>query len=114
MSIIEIGCCCAYCRTCRAFRSGGCPGCRLGYEDGGRDAARIRCAMKSCCVLEKRFSTCAYCPEFETCPSLRTWYAKPGWKYGRYLASAEYIRAHGYDAFLTVADGWTDAIGRLR
>ena len=32
MSISEIGCCGAYCRTCSAFIEQVCKGCKVGYD----------------------------------------------------------------------------------
>jgi len=29
-----IGCCGAYCKTCKAFIDGSCKGCKLGYQEG--------------------------------------------------------------------------------
>jgi len=34
MSIMEIGCCGAYCKTCKAFVDKTCKGCKVGYEKG--------------------------------------------------------------------------------
>jgi hypothetical protein len=113
MSQIEVGCCGAYCRTCRAFRSGHCKGCKLGYADGQRDLKRAKCKMKLCCLVEHGLSTCADCPEFETCELLQGWYGKAAGKYKRYKKSAEFIRAHGYEAFMDIADNWKDACGKL-
>ena len=97
MSILEIGCCGAYCRTCRAFRGGACRGCNTGYDNGQRKLERARCRIKLCCLGKKRLQTCADCEEFDSCAILRNWYAKKGAKYQRYKRSAEYIRSYGYD-----------------
>lgn len=40
-----IGCCGAYCGTCRALLDKTCKGCKLGYDDGKRDIRAARCAM---------------------------------------------------------------------
>jgi hypothetical protein len=46
MSIREIGCCGAYCKTCRTSTSGSiCRGCKLGYGDGERDIDKAKCKI---------------------------------------------------------------------
>jgi hypothetical protein len=62
-----IGCCGAYCGTCRALLDKTCKGCKLGYDDGERDIRAARCAMKRCCLMEKKLETCADCQEYEGC-----------------------------------------------
>jgi hypothetical protein len=110
MPIEEIGCCGAYCGTCRAYHEA-CRGCKIGYDNGERDIQKARCRIKVCCVTRKHPS-CADCPEFADCPTLGEFHAKKGYKYGKYRQALEYIRANGYKAFLTVADGWTGACGK--
>jgi hypothetical protein len=114
MSLIEIGCCAAYCRTCLALADGTCRGCRMGYETGERDIAKARCQMKVCCI--KRLGTahtCADCPDCLTCETLRGFYSKNGYKYRKYRQSLEFIRSHGYDSFLASAAKWKGAYGKL-
>lgn len=41
----EIGCCGAYCGTCREYQKT-CKGCKSGYLDGSRDLSRAKCRMK--------------------------------------------------------------------
>ena len=41
----EIGCCGAYCKTCREFEKT-CKGCKPGYLDGSRGLSRARWKMK--------------------------------------------------------------------
>ena len=54
MSIREIGCCGAYCKTCRSYTTGNnCRGCKLGYESGERDINKAKCKIKVCCCKEK-------------------------------------------------------------
>ena len=113
MSVLEIGCCGAYCGTCRAFRAGHCAGCKLGYDNGQRDIRRAKCKMKVCCLVERRLDTCADCNDFPTCDILQPWYEKKGDKYQRYKKSAQYIREHGYESFLKIANTWKDASGKL-
>lgn len=108
-----IGCCGAYCRTCAALREGACRGCKLGYDQGGRDITKAKCAVKGCCFGKKHLETCADCPEYATCGILSTFLGKKGYKYGRYRQSLEYIRINGYPAFLRYADAWKGPYGRL-
>ncbi len=114
MSSIDIGCCAAYCGTCRALIDGTCLGCRLGYDTGERDINKARCKMKVCCI--KRLGTactCADCPDCLTCDTLQGLYRKKGYKYQKYRQSMEYLRTHGYDSFLEAAAKWKGAYGRL-
>ena len=113
MSAEEIGCCGAYCRTCRAFRDGSCRGCRLGYSDGTRDLTRAKCRIKVCSMRDHDHQTCADCGEFDYCETLQTWYESAGGSRRRYRRSADFIRRHGYDRFIKIADGWKDAAGKL-
>jgi hypothetical protein len=106
----EIGCCGAYCGSCRVYGVA-CKGCKIGYASGERDIGKARCAMKVCCVT-RRFVSCGDCPEFETCPTLHEFFGKTGYKYGKYRQALEYIRGHGIDEFVAVADTWTSAYGR--
>ena len=108
---LEIGCCAAYCKTCREF-GGTCPGCKTGYAGGARDLGKARCAIKRCC-LGRRLVSCADCPDCEACPALLAFHSHAGYKYGKYRQSFHFIRRHGYDAFLRVAAGWTNAYGKL-
>lgn len=110
MSKDEVGCCGAYCRTCRAWRVT-CKGCRTGYESGERDIRKARCRTKVCC-LTKAFATCADCSKFDNCATLSALHGKPGYKYGKYRQALEYIRKHGYDAFVEAAGRWTNPYGR--
>lgn len=106
----EIGCCGAYCKTCREFLKT-CKGCKLGYLDGSRDLRKARCKMKVCC-LTKGHATCADCAEYASCETIQRFVQHPGYKYSKYKKALEYIRAHGYQAFLTVAQNWKNAYGK--
>jgi hypothetical protein len=79
MSVNEIGCCGAYCRTCRAYEAP-CKGCTVGYDTGKRDVAKARCAVKRCC-MSRHHRTCADCPEYATCDVLGAFHGKAGYKY---------------------------------
>ncbi len=113
MSIIEIGCCGAYCGTCKELAAGNCKGCKLGYASGGRDASKIRCAVKRCCFRDKGYATCADCAELAACPVIGAFYAHASYKYKKYRQSVEFIREHGYDKFLGFADRWKGPYGAL-
>ena len=65
----KIGCCGAYCGTCREYLKT-CKGCKPGYLDGSRDLNRARCKMKKCC-LTKGHITCADCEEYEHCETVQ-------------------------------------------
>jgi len=65
-------------------------------------------------MTKKRLETCADCDDFPSCETLQNWYRKAGGKYRRYRESAEYIREHGYESFIEIADGWKDSRGRLK
>lgn len=111
MSISEIGCCGAYCRTCSAFIEQTCKGCKIGYESGTRDILKAKCKMKVCCI-SKKLQSCADCSEYSTCSILNDFYNKNGYKYKKYKQAIDYIRTYGYDAFLEVADKWKNAYGK--
>jgi hypothetical protein len=111
MSIKEIGCCGAYCKTCKPFNTGNCKGCKLGYDTGERELRKARCKIKVCCI-GKNYHSCADCPEIKSCPVINDFYNKNGYKYGKYRQATEFIRENGYDEFLKVADKWTNAYGK--
>jgi hypothetical protein len=111
MAVIDIGCCGAYCGTCRAYAQGACRGCKHGYDTGERDLRNAKCAMKVCCI-QKNFPTCADCPEYPVCGILQAFYGKNGRKYQKYRQATLYIRTHGYGVFLESADRWTNACGK--
>jgi hypothetical protein len=117
MTIKEIGCCGAYCRTCIAWQRASypnertCLGCKLGYGPGGRDLGKAKCKIKVCC-LGRGLETCADCPDFP-CNILKEFWGKKGWKYGQYRKQLEFIREKGCEEFLKRADMWKRAHGRL-
>ena len=112
MSIEEIGCCGAYCGTCRVFKEKTCQGCKVGYERGDRNILKAKCKMKVCCISKKQPS-CADCDEYGTCSILNDFYRKNGYKYKKYKQALDYIRAYGYDSFLEIADKWNNAYGKF-
>ena len=87
MTIREIGCCGAYCRTCMEQQKQKypnertCLGCKLGYESGKRDLSKAKCEIKVCCFREKQL---------------------------------EYLKQNGYVVFLRNADAWKGPHGKLK
>ena len=106
----KIGCCGAYCKTCREFEKT-CKGCKPGYLDSSRDLSRVKCRMKKCC-LTKGHITCTNCEEYEHCEIVQAFLNHPGYKYSKYKQALEFIRAHGHAAFLNAAKHWTSACGK--
>ncbi len=106
----EIGCCGAYCKTCREYQKT-CKGCKLGYLDGSRDLSRVKCRMKKCC-LTKGHITCADCEEYDRCEIIQAFINHPGYKYAKYKQALEFIRAHDYATFLKAAEYWKNAYGK--
>lgn len=108
-----IGCCGAYCKTCKPFIDGPCKGCKIGFDTGERDINRAKCKIKLCCFRDKNFDTCADCPELESCKIIGSWYDKNGYKYKKYKQAIEFIKANGYSKFTKLANKWKYAYGRL-
>ena len=108
-----IGCCGAYCRTCKPFIAGACKGCKIGFDTGERDIGKARCKIKICCFGEKQNDTCADCPALDSCNIIQDFYAKNGYKYKKYRQAIEFIKENGYSAFIELADKWNGAYGKL-
>ena len=114
MSVREIGCCGAYCKTCRTSSTGSkCRGCKLGYETRERDINKSRCKIKICCFRGRHFETCADCYDYSRCKIIHGLYEKSGYKYGKYRQSLEFIRENGYEKFINIADTWKGPYGKL-
>ena len=111
MTVKEVGCCGAYCKTCMEWQKEKypdqriCRGCKLGYDTGERKADRAKCKIKSCCFMQKKLETCADCQDFP-CEILDAFWNKKGWKYKKYKKQIEFIRFNGYSKFLENADKW--------
>jgi len=113
-SIREIACCGAYCKTCRIFTTKGtCRGCKLGYENNGRDINKAKCKIKLCCFRDRKLETCADCVDYTTCDIIQSFQDKNGTKYKKYKLSIEFINGNGYDNFLNLAEHWTGPYGKL-
>jgi hypothetical protein len=111
MSLQEIGCCGAYCGSCRARTEQACKGCKLGYDEGERDIAKARCRIKVCCI-GKGCHSCADCPDLSKCELINVFFGKKGYKYRKYREALEFIRNHGDTDFVEIADTWKNAYGK--
>ncbi len=60
--------CGLYCGNCRAYNKGNCPGCREKTDAGW-------CKVRTS-VVERRYFTCADCPEMDTCNIRDNWLSK--------------------------------------
>ncbi len=115
MTILEIGCCGAYCKSCIQYQRAkypnekSCRGCKIGYETGSRNIDRTKCKVKVCCFKEKRLQTCADCSDYP-CNILEVFFGKGRAKYRKQL---DYIKNHGYREFLKNADRWRGPSGKL-
>ena len=114
MNLIRyIGCCGAYCKTCKPYIEGYCKGCKLGYDTGERDINRAKCKIKLCCFKERKLETCSDCTDFASCEIIGSLYNKSGYKYQKYRQSIEFIMKNGYSKFIKLANQWKGAYGRL-
>lgn len=111
MSVEEVGCCGAYCATCRAYKDKTCKGCKIGYSSGERDIRRAKCKIKRCCIA-KGYNSCADCAEFSGCEIVGAFHSKPSYKYHKYEQALQFIRDNGYDKFVEIADTWKNAYGK--
>ena len=111
MSKLLLGCCGAYCKTCKVLEAKACLGCKIGYDTGERDLSRAKCRMKVCCI-GRNFTSCADCPEISVCDTLTAFHGKGSYKYGKYRDAIRFIREHGYDRFFSIADTWKNAYGK--
>jgi len=91
-----IGCCGAYCKTCKPLIAGFCKGCKLEYAEGERDINKAKCKMKVCCFKKRRLETCADCPDYPSCPIIQKFHNKKPVKYKKSKQSIEFIRKNGY------------------
>ena len=108
-----IGCCGAYCRTCRNLALGHCKGCKVGYEDGQRSMERAKCRIKICCFGTRELETCAECSELDHCRVLAKFHGKNAPEYGRYRESLEFICENGYAEFAKRAKAWRRGYGEF-
>jgi hypothetical protein len=92
---------------------GFCKGCKLGYDNAKRVIDKAKCKMKLCCFKERKFETCADCPDVDSCKIINSFYEKNGFKYKKYKQSIEFIRKYGYSEFFKSADRWKGPFGKL-
>ncbi len=112
-SIRFIGCCGAYCKTCKPFIEGFCKGCKLGYDEGKRDINKAKCKMKVCCFKERKLETCADCTVYSSCTIILSFHNKKPYKYKKYKQSIEFIRKNNYAQFIRIANSCKNAYGKL-
>ena len=65
-----------------------------------------------CRKKQEESPTCADCTDYLLCDVIHGFYDKNGYKYKKYKQAIEYIRNHGYNSFLEIANGWTGAYGK--
>ncbi len=110
-TVADIGCCGAFCGTCKVKKQKLCIGCKIGYIDGERDISKAKCKMKICCITMK-FNTCADCKEENSCQIIQGFYSKNGYKYKKYEEAINYIVKNGYPMFLKQTTKWTMQYGK--
>lgn len=108
-----LGCCGAFCGTCKVFKDNICKGCKLGYKEGMRDITKAKCKIKVCC-LNHNFETCADCEKLSICEIINSFYQKNGYKYKKYREAIYYIKSNGYKPFLEIANKWTIQYGKYQ
>lgn len=111
MSLQELGCCGAYCKTCKVYRQKLCAGCKIGYVEKTRDLSKAKCKIKICCIT-KEYGSCADCSQYGGCEVILAFHNHEGYKYGKYKQAVAYIRDNGYEAFFKIADNWDNAYGK--
>lgn len=109
-----VGCCGAYCKTCKPFINGSCKGCKIGFDTGERDINRAKCQIKLCCFKNKKLDTCADCKDLPSCNIINEWFSKNGYKYGKYQEAIQYIKENGYTHFFKIANDWHNAYGKYK
>jgi hypothetical protein len=108
-----IGCCGAYCRTCKPYITGYCKGCKLGFDTGKRDINKAKCIIKLCCFKDNKLETCADCSKLVSCGIISDLYDKKGYKYKKYKQAIEFIKEFGYSKFIKLTHKWNGAYGKL-
>lgn len=109
-----IACCGCYCKTCKAYQSYNCRGCKLGYNNNERDINKTKCKIKLCCFKVKRLKTCADCDDFDQCIIISNRF-KPGTRDNKKcLESLFYIKNQGYESYLNMANKWKNHFGKFK
>ncbi|NQT60518.1 MAG: DUF3795 domain-containing protein [Bacteroidetes bacterium] len=110
MSKELIGCCGAYCGTCKELIKM-CKGCKVGYADKKRDIAKAKCKIKVCCI-NNDFVSCADCPRYENCSIIQEFQTRKGYKYKKYKEALSFIRENGDEQFLQITETWNKQYGK--
>ena len=108
---ILLGCCGAYCKTCKVFQDKLCKGCKVGYFDNSRDLSKAKCKIKICCIT-KGYSSCADCDKLKSCETIQSFFSKNGYKYKKYNEAILFINQYGYKNFFSIANSWKMQYGR--
>lgn len=108
-----LGCCGAYCGTCRVMKAKMCRGCKLGYHNGSRDISKAKCKIKICCI-KNRFTSCADCKDYSVCEIIQGFHHKKGYKYTKYQEAIQFIRKNGYKKFFRIANTWSMQYGKYK
>ena len=109
-----ISCCGCYCKTCKAYTSDSCRGCKLGYDTGERDINKAKCRIKLCCFRDKALKTCADCNELNQCKIIPAKF-KPGSRDNKKcMESLDFIKCHGYSSYIEKANNWKNHFGKLK
>jgi hypothetical protein len=108
-----IGCCGAYCKTCRSFIREKCNGCKIGFDTKERNINMSRCKVKLCCFRDYKFDTCADCTKLNSCNIMEKWYKKNGGKYSMYKKLLEFIKDTGYSKYISIANNWKREFGEI-
>ena len=82
-----IGCCSAYCKTCKSFVKGLCKGCKLGYDEGERDINKTKFKIKLGCFKKNKLENCADYQDYPTCTIIQNFYNKKPLEYKQYKQS---------------------------
>lgn len=112
LSVDFIGCCGAYCRTCKAFKEKVCRGCKIGYPDE-RNLLRAKCKIKVCCIT-KKYISCADCENYDKCEIIQDFHNKDGHKYKKYREAIIFIMNNGYEKFIRIANEWKIQYGKYK
>lgn len=110
-SLELIGCCGAYCKTCKVLKEKACSGCKVGYSNGERDLSKAKCKMKTCCI-RKKHNSCADCTSYEGCDTIQEFHNKNEYKYKKYKEAITFIIKNGYEKFFNIANKWKMQYGK--
>ena len=110
-SVEDIGCCGAFCGSCKVKKENFCIGCKIGYKTGERELSKAKCKMKVCCI-GRNHNTCADCEGLNDCRIINDFFNKNGYKYKKYREAIFYIATNGYPAFLKQTEKWTMQYGK--